>query len=136
VCLKHIFIAVLSKIIDLLSGATSKKWIIVGTKAGIRRCPPNPGDEIAPPYLVVCDSLFQRHTLAYETLYFQGYERVLRLISRLTVVSQPRLQATILDLSAYTFILKPIAYLPMTPLLSAKLTTLVTVVIATELLIS
>jgi hypothetical protein len=42
------------------------------------------GDEIVPPYLVVCDSLFQRHMLAYEILYFQGYEQVLRLIPRLT----------------------------------------------------
>jgi hypothetical protein len=35
VCLKHIFITVFSKIIYLLSGATSKELIIVGTKAGI-----------------------------------------------------------------------------------------------------
>jgi hypothetical protein len=54
----------------------------------------------------MCDSLFQRQTLAYRPLYFQRLGRVRRLIPRLTVVWQLRLQAAILNLSAYTLHLK------------------------------
>jgi hypothetical protein len=76
--------------------------------------------------------LFQRHALAYETLYFQGYEQALRLIPRLL---RMRLQTAILNLSAYKLHHKTNVWLLATPFLIAKLTTLSAAATTRELFI-